>query len=115
MQRKHLSEPWFTLMGLGIKSIEGRLDKGYFATVQPGDVIVWYNDSLGQLREFTTVITKVTKYKSFKAYLTKESLRKCLPAYGINTMVQGIKVYREFYSAADEKQYGVVAIALANT
>lgn len=90
MQRKHLSEPWFTLIGLGIKSVEGRLDKSYFATVQPEDVVMWYNDSMGQLREFLTVITRVTKYKTFKAYLSKESLRRCVPAYGINTVSQGI-------------------------
>ncbi len=77
MQRKHLSEPWFTLIGLGIKSVEGRLDKSYFATVHPEDVVMWYNDSMGQLREFLTVITRVIKYKTFKAYLSKESLRRC--------------------------------------
>ena len=115
MQYKHLSEPWFTLVGLGLKSVEGRLDKGQFATLEPGHAITWYNDSLGHKREFTTVITRITKYNSFKAYLSKESLRKCLPAYGIDTVLQGVKVYREYYSAADERKHGVLAFEMQLT
>ena len=109
--RKHLSEPWFTLVGLGLKTVEGRLDKGQFATMQPGTVITWYNDNL----EFRTVVTRVAKYGSFGEYLRKEGLRKCSPAFGVGTVAQGVEVYRQFFSAADERKHGVLALELEFT
>ena len=32
--RKHLSEPWFSLIKLGIKTVEGRLNKGVFSKIK---------------------------------------------------------------------------------
>ncbi len=111
-QRKHLSEPWFTLVGLGIKTVEGRLDKGYFATVTPGTVITWYNDDLGDPREFSTVIRRATKYSSFKAFLHKESLSRCLPSPGISTIQKGVRVYGNYYSASEERKFGILAFEM---
>lgn len=37
--RKRVSEPWFTLIGMGLKQVEGRLNKGDFARLETGDVI----------------------------------------------------------------------------
>jgi ASC-1-like (ASCH) protein len=36
---KSVSEPWFSLISLGIKSIEGRLDKGDFQNMAIGDLV----------------------------------------------------------------------------
>ena len=36
---KHLSEPWFTLIKLGIKTCEGRLNKGDFSNMKVNDTI----------------------------------------------------------------------------
>ena len=38
---EHLSEPWFTLISLGLKKVEGRKDKD--KDMQVGEVIQWIN------------------------------------------------------------------------
>ena len=36
---KHLSEPWFSLIKLRKKRVEGRLNKGDFSLMKKGDLI----------------------------------------------------------------------------
>lgn len=102
-----------TLIAAGLKQVEGRLNKGSFSELQTGDHIVWFNDDFGYRREARTAVTGIKDYKSFREYLVKETLSKCLPAYGITTVRDGVTVYRKFYSSADEKKYGVLAIRLS--
>lgn len=49
---KNLSEPWFSLIKLKIKTVEGRLNKGDFANMNIGDSIVFTNNELGFERKF---------------------------------------------------------------
>jgi ASC-1-like (ASCH) protein len=44
---KNLSEPWFSLIKLRIKKVEGRLNKGDFANMNIGDFILFTNNELG--------------------------------------------------------------------
>ena len=38
--KKHLSEPWFSLIKLKLKTVEGRLNKGDFSKMLVGDNIL---------------------------------------------------------------------------
>jgi ASC-1-like (ASCH) protein len=38
---KHLSEPWFSLIKIGAKTCEGRLNKGEFSIMKKGDKIIF--------------------------------------------------------------------------
>jgi ASC-1-like (ASCH) protein len=105
---KNISEPWFSLIKLGLKTVEGRLNKGDFTILNKGDCIQIVNTELGFMRYYTIKITSVHKYKSFKEYLEKEKLEKCLP--GIDTIEDGIKVYYKYYSKEDEDKYNIIAI-----
>lgn len=105
----NVSEPWFTLIKLGIKSVEGRLNKGVFKNIKVNDVIEWKNNNLGDRNVLTKVISK-NIYSSFKEYLEKETLEKCLPSF--NSIDKGTDVYYKYYTKQDEQQYGVVAIHL---
>jgi len=78
---KNLSEPWFSLIKLGIKKCEGRLKKGDFNEIKKGDFneikkgdfneikkgdnIIFENNDFGFLRNFTVKITAIHNYKSF--------------------------------------------------
>lgn len=104
---KNLSEPWFTLITLGLKICEGRLNKGDFSKMQIGDTITFTNDDFNH-REVSVRITKITKFKTFESYLKKETLKKCLP--GITTIDNGLSVYFKYFSKYDEAQYGIIAI-----
>jgi ASC-1-like (ASCH) protein len=106
---EHVSEPWFSLILLGLKKVEGRLNKGRFGEMKEGDIIEWYNDDFNH-RSVTTTISKVCHYTSFKSYLTKERLKHCLPS--IPTIQDGMDVYYKYYTPENEKKYGIVAIHL---
>lgn len=106
---KSVSEPWFSLISLGIKSVEGRLDKGDFQNMAIGDLVKWINDDF-QPRSVLTKIVRKTKYSSFNEYLKAEGLDKCLPTF--KSLDDGVKVYHKYYSYQDEQQYGVIAICL---
>ena len=41
---KNVSEPWFSLLKLKIKSVEGRLNKGEFSKMKIGDIIEFSNE-----------------------------------------------------------------------
>jgi ASC-1-like (ASCH) protein len=78
--------------------------------MKKGDTIIFTNNELGFDREVSVIITSVVFYKSFKSYLTNETLKKCLP--GITSIANGEKVYHKFYSKTDEHKYGIVSIRI---
>lgn len=106
---QHLSEPWFSLISLGLKSVEGRKNKGVFKEMQPGDIIEWYNDDFMPRKIMTKVIRK-SEYSTFKEYLEKEGLEKCLP--GMPSIDHGLSVYYKYFTKEDEANYGVIAIEI---
>jgi ASC-1-like (ASCH) protein len=106
--KKTLSEPWFSLIKLGIKKVEGRLNKGDFKEMKIGDSVTFTNNDFKE-REFTIQVVKKTEYKSFDEYLSKEGLETTLP--GIDTIEEGLSVYYKYFSKEDEKTYGVIAVS----
>jgi ASC-1-like (ASCH) protein len=106
---EHLSEPWFTLISLGLKTVEGRLNKGRFQEMQIGDIIEWHNEDFKERKILTKIIGK-EEYKTFEEYLEKEDLNKCLP--GIPTMEHGLSVYYKYFTKEKETEFGVIAIRI---
>jgi ASC-1-like (ASCH) protein len=106
----NVSEPWFSLILLKLKSVEGRLNRGRFEQIKPGDIVKWTNKDFGFEREVITQIQSKIHYKSFREYLESEGLDKCLP--GFDDIEKGISVYYTYYNDKDEIKHGVVAIRL---
>ncbi len=104
---KSLSEPWFSLIKLGLKTVEGRLDMGEFSKFEINDIIEWTNDNFNK-RRIRTKITNITKYKTFEDYLKNKGIDNCLP--GIDNIEDGLSVYYKYYKKKDEEQYGIIAI-----
>jgi ASC-1-like (ASCH) protein len=52
---EHLSEPWFSLISLGLKTIEGRKNKGRFKEMQVGEIIEWRNDDF----MYRSILTRI--------------------------------------------------------
>jgi ASC-1-like (ASCH) protein len=107
---KHLSEPWFSLIKLGIKKCEGRLNKGDFSKMKKGDSIIFENNDFDFPRKFRCKITSIHDYTSFENYLKCETLEKCLPT--IDTIENGVKIYYKYYKKEDENLYKIKAIRL---
>ena len=110
LYKKHLSEPWFSLIKLGHKTIEGRLNKGDFLQMNVGDVIEFENNDFGLNRLCKTIIIRKTQYSSFKEFLEKEGLQKCLPS--IDSIQDGVKIYYNYFSKQDEELYGIISIEI---
>ena len=107
---KNLSEPWFSLIKLKKKKVEGRLNKGDFNKIKIGDIIKFTNNEFGFNREFNVKIIKISDYDTFRDYLENEKLEKCLP--GIESIEEGIKIYHNFYSFNDENKYKIKAFSI---
>lgn len=106
---EHLSEPWFSLISLKLKTVEGRKNKGRFKEMRVGDIVEWHNEDF-KPRSIQTRITGKREYKTFKEYLETEGLDKCLPA--IPSIEHGLSVYFKYFTKEDEQEYGVIAIEM---
>jgi ASC-1-like (ASCH) protein len=106
---ENVSEPWFTLILLGLKTVEGRKNKGKFKDMKVGEIIEWTNNDFNP-RSVLTKITKKKEYNTFKEYLETEGLDKCLP--GISNIEDGLSVYFKYFTKEDEVEFGVIAITL---
>jgi len=106
---EHLSEPWFSLILLGLKKVEGRKNKGRFHDMKKGDIIEWYNDDYLKRSFLTKVVDKV-QYSSVEEYLQKEGIENCLP--GIPSMDHAVSVYYKWSTKEEVQQYGFLAIKL---
>lgn len=102
-----VAEPWFSHIQSSKKKIEGRLYRGRYKKLSLGNIVVGNSD--GSI-VITRKIISLKRYHSFKELLENEGLENTLP--GINTIKDGVKVYRHFYSADDELEHGVLAIEL---
>ena len=102
----HVSEPWFTYIKNNKKRIEGRLNKGSFSELKKKQIIRFFNKDLNE--KFDAKIVNIVKYKSFEEYLTQEGLKRTLP--NINTIQDGVSIYRQYYSLDDENRFGILAI-----
>jgi len=106
--KKHLSEPWFTLIKLGLKISEGRLNKDIWSEIKRGDKIIFTNCDLGFSRSFEIKVLDIGYYADFHTYLEQEGLQQCLP--GMDNMNLGVSVYRKYYTVEEEQVYGVISI-----
>ena len=100
-----IQEPYRSLVLRGQKTIEGRLSKGKFKDLQVGDFL------LIEPGQESFVVTKLTRYSSFKDMLGAEGVSVVVPDK--KTIDEAVAVYRSFYTPAMEQEYGVIAIALA--
>ena len=112
----NVSEPWFSLIQAGTKSVEGRLSKSRFAEIQAGEIIRWTNEEQKTksgkpvTREVITKVSAVVYYPDFEKYLATERLKNCLP--GVRTIKDGVVVYHKFYPKEERQKYKVMAIRL---
>lgn len=104
-----ISEPWFTLLKLGIKKAEGRLNQEPFSNLKKGDKIRFKNYDFNMDRQYEATVDSVKTYPTFKEYIEKETIERTLP--GMDSANNGEKVYRKFYKENREKEYGVVGIS----
>lgn len=85
----------------GRKTIEGRLNRGKFAEYRPGDMVSLrrdFRDEHGVLRDG----------EPDAALVEAENWRRVIPRAG--SAQAAANEYNKYYSAADQAEYGVLAI-----
>ncbi len=104
---KNLAEPWFTLIKLKMKVVEGRLKKPPFNEMKVGDYITFFNNDFNH-REITIKITEMKEYPHFETYLVNEKIERCLP--GFTSIQDGLNVYYKYYTRKQETEHGILAL-----
>ncbi|XP_052172329.1 uncharacterized protein LOC127788256 isoform X2 [Diospyros lotus] len=89
----HVQEPFFSQFRDGLKTVEGRYARGDYNSFDNSQ--------------------DVHRYASFSEMLEAESLSKVLP--GVETIEEGVQIYRKFYSEEKERSNGVLAICVAKS
>jgi ASC-1-like (ASCH) protein len=94
------SNPWWSLIRSGVKTVEGRRNIGRWKNIVVGDIIKFVlapkNDS--ETKQFQATVTKITLYQgpeTLKNYLKTETLEKTLPE--IKSIEDGVSIYTSFY------------------
>ena len=104
MPEINVQEPWFSLIKNKKKKIEGRLNKGLFATLKKDDIVTFVNNN----DKFDAKIKKIKKYDTFEEYLSQEGLKRTLP--NIKTIKEGCDIYYKYYTKEQESEYKILAI-----
>ena len=61
----NVSQPWLGSLQKGLKTVEGRLNKGKFADLKTGSVIIVAGNNT-KSRRTVAVVSKVIRYGSFE-------------------------------------------------
>ncbi|MEI6237590.1 MAG: ASCH domain-containing protein [Candidatus Saccharibacteria bacterium] len=102
----HRSEPYFTFLKNGQKTIEGRLRKDKYAQIQAGDYIEVFDTN--ESESVKVIVKRVAIYPSIKAMLETEDYKQLLP--NAESITNGIEIYRKFYTPEQELEFGMTAI-----
>lgn len=96
----HLSEPWYTAVAAGSKTIEGRVLDDKRKLIDVGDTIVFTCGTHSVRR----VVWQITTHPDFADAISSVSLERLLP--GVTSVADANAVYNAFYPDA----HGVVLI-----
>ena len=100
--RKEVQEPYFTYLLMGIKIVEGRLNRDDWAQMETGDEIIFVSTATGLEAKFKIIgIHEVSSFDRLYALFGRKLLPKEEPS-----------IYRQFFTQEDEEKYGVVGVQL---
>lgn len=98
----NIQEPYKTFVLNGIKTVEGRINKGKFATMKIGDIL-----EIGGIK-FNIIEKSI--YQNFREMIEKEGIENVIPDK--NNIDDAVEVYYKFYTKEQEKKFKVVAIKI---
>lgn len=100
----NIQEPYFSFIRDGVKTVEGRINKGRFAQIREGDTLI----VKGIAKQFKVLYKK--PYKTFLEMIEKEGVKNVIPDK--ESVQDGANVYFKFFTKKQEKEFGVVAIKI---
>jgi len=104
MKEVRVRQPWFDYISLGIKTVEGRLNRGFWKNLNVGEILLFTNGA----NRVERTISGIKIFKDFgEAYDHYEN--KLIPN---STREKSIQIYNKIYSDRDINTHGVVCIEL---
>ena len=100
----NVQEPYLSFILNGQKTVEGRLNKGKFKDLKVGDRL-----SIGP-DETLFIIKQINCYDSFRDMIIGEGVKNVIPDK--NIVEDAEAVYYKFYTKEQEKEFGVLAVAI---
>ena len=100
----NIQELYLSYIRDGIKTIEGRLNKGKFKELSVGDLL-----EIEGMAETFRVLDK-NEYKTFLEMVTTEGFENVIPDK--TTEIDAANVYYKFFTKDQEMEFGVVAIKI---
>lgn len=107
-----MSDPWFDLIKIGEKKYEGRRYYYDVPKYKVGDIIK-INRVVGKLRtgdNYLVRIINIHKFNTFEEAMNNLPLNYILP--GVETIDDGINIYKKFVSIETQERDGVCMIEL---
>jgi ASC-1-like (ASCH) protein len=110
-KRIGIQKRWMDAILSGEKTVEGKKGSPRWTDLKKGDKITFFVDDTPNCNlECTCDIIGIRHYPSLTSYLETEGLRSTLP--GIQTLDEGVELYREYWTPHEILLYGVLAIAV---
>jgi len=100
----NIQEPYYSFLLKGEKTIEGRLNKDKFTSLDINDILEINPEKI----KFKIIRKNI--YPDFKTMLKKEKIKNILPDK--KTITESLRVYYKYYSKEEEKHLGVVIFEL---
>lgn len=107
---KHISFPWFNYLFEERKTWDIRLKKNYWSDLIVGQSILYYGvvDNCGKVCCMRIIDIKI--FDDLIELLKKIPFRDIMP--DIASEKDAMSLFRKWYSAEDEKKYGIIAVNL---
>eukprot|EP00729_Bicosta_minor_P009338 gene9338-29256_t len=103
-----IDEPWLSQIVSGAKTFEGRVNRGMWATLARGDILLASSE---RYKEVELEVTVLHTFADFDGAF--EALGTALLPNGAANAVEALALYRQWYSAETvEKAGGVVAVGV---
>lgn len=108
-----VSEPWYSYIKSGVKSVEGRKKSPTWDKLQKGDYLKIKNNGEWFYAEIVNITVYDGSVDNLGNYFKGESLERTLP--GIKTLTEAKNVYMTppvSWTEEEIKKYGVMALQL---
>jgi ASC-1-like (ASCH) protein len=108
-KKKKIIEPWLSFIEHGIKTHEGRIRRGFWASLAVGDEFV-LQDTAHETHQRRVRVTEIQNHSDFvKAWEVLGD--RLIPGCRHHEFVE--EIYCGFYTPQEIKKHGVVALGLS--
>lgn len=108
VKAKEVQEPWLEWIASGSKTYEGRLKRGLWGELSPGDKLMFHSAQ----RRVLVEVTEILPFPDFGAAYASLKDKLIPAAAGVRTEEQARQTYRQWFLDGEVREFGVVAVGV---